>query len=133
MTDSTIESWNVVGHTPAIEFLQRAQERERLSHAYLFVGPPQVGKRTLAAELARSVVCSGQSRPCGACRSCQLAIQGRHPDIATVRGEGANGAVLVEQIRDIRREASLSPVESRHRIYIICNIELPTRARPMPC
>jgi len=124
MTNTSTGSWNIIGHSGAIQFLQRALEQERLSHAYLFVGPPQVGKRTVAAELARVIVCTDAPRPCGKCRSCQLALGGHHPDITTVRGEGANGRILVDQIRDIRREASLSPVESRHRVYIICNMEL---------
>ena len=107
-----------------MEFLQRAQKHERHSHAYLLVGPPQVGKRTLALEFARAISCTGTPKPCGQCRSCVLASRGHHPDIMTVRGEGAGGAILVDQIRAIRREASLSPMEGRHRIYVICNVHL---------
>ena len=124
MSDETTATWNIAGHSQAIEFLQRALEQARLSHAYLFAGPPQVGKRTLAAELARAGTCERLRRPCGEGRSCQWALAGRQPDIMTVRGEGANGTILVEQIRDMRREASLSPMESSRRVYIICNIEL---------
>ena len=120
------EKWNVVGHTWAVQFLQRALEHGSLSHAYLIIGPPQVGKRTLATEFARAINCQGDSRPCGQCRSCQLTVSGHHPDIQTIRGAGTKGAIQVDQIRSIRREASLSSVEGRHRVYIICNMEMAT-------
>lgn len=117
--------WGIIGHTPAVRLLQAAVEHGRLSHAYLFLGPPQVGKRTLARAFARALNCQAEDarRPCNACRSCGLAAADKHPDIMTVRGEGENGAILVEQVRAIRREASLSPMEGRWRVYILCNVE----------
>jgi DNA polymerase-3 subunit delta' len=115
--------WNIVGHAWAVEFLRQALARGSLSHAYLFIGPPQVGKRTLALEFARALLCAGESRPCGDCRPCQLVARGVHPDVRTVRGEGAKKAILVEQVRELRREAGLTPVEGRRRIYIICGME----------
>lgn len=117
--------WEIIGHAPAVRLLQAAVEKGRLSHAYLFLGPPQVGKRTLARAFARALNCQAEDarRPCNACRSCWLAAADKHPDIMTVRGEGENGAILVEQVRAIRREASLSPMEGRWRVYILCNVE----------
>ncbi len=117
--------WGIIGHAPAVRLLQAAVEKGRLSHAYLFLGPPQVGKRTLARAFARALNCQAEDarRPCGTCRSCRLAAADKHPDIMTVRGEGENGAILVEQVRAIRREASLSPMEGRWRVYILCNVE----------
>jgi DNA polymerase-3 subunit delta' len=117
--------WGMIGHAPAVRLLRAAVEQGRLSHAYLFLGPPQVGKRTLARAFARALNCQAEDarRPCNACRSCRLAAADKHPDIMTVRGEGENGAILVEQVRAIRREASLSPMEGRWRVYILCNVE----------
>lgn len=117
--------WGIIGHAPAVRLLQAAVEKGRLSHAYLFLGPPQVGKRTLARAFARALNCPAEDarRPCNACRSCRLAAADKHPDIMTVRGEGENGAILVDQVRAIRQEASLSPIEGRWRVYILCNVE----------
>ncbi|MGQ9666725.1 MAG: DNA polymerase III subunit delta' [Anaerolineae bacterium] len=117
--------WGIIGHAPAVRLLQAAVEKGRLSHAYLFLGPPQVGKRTLARAFARTLNCQAEDvrRPCNVCRSCRLAMADKHPDIMTVRGEGENGAILVDQVRAIRREASLSPMEGRWRVYILCNVE----------
>jgi len=116
--------WNIVGHAWAVQFLQGALGRGNFSHAYLFIGPPQVGKRTLATEFARVINCTGETPPCGTCRACQLILRGSHPDVVTVRGEGARHAILVDQVRALRREASLSPLEGRRRVYIVCGMEL---------
>jgi DNA polymerase III subunit delta' len=116
--------WNVVGHEWAVQFLQGALARGNPSHAYLFIGPPQVGKRTLATEFARSINCTGEKPPCGSCRSCELVLRGSHSDVATVRGEGVHRTLLIDQVHAMRREANLTPLEGRRRIYIVCGMEL---------
>ena len=124
MAAATEGKWRVIGHDWAVQFLRRALEGDNLSHAYLIVGQPQLGKRTLALEFARAVNCEGERRPCGTCRACTLALAGRHPDIVTVRGEGVRSTILIDQVRDLCRQASLAPVEGRRRVYVICNAEL---------
>ena len=53
----------------AVSLLQRGLESGGLSHAYLFVGPPHVGKMTLAVNLAQALNCPSETRPCGQCPS----------------------------------------------------------------
>ena len=43
--------WQVVGQTRVVSLLKRSLERKVVAHAYLFVGPPHVGKMTLAYHL----------------------------------------------------------------------------------
>ena len=40
--------WPVIGHEWAIELLNKSIRANKVSHAYLFVGPSQIGKTTLA-------------------------------------------------------------------------------------
>jgi DNA polymerase III delta prime subunit len=40
--------WQVVGQSRVVSLLQRSLERGSIAHAYLVVGPPHVGKMTLA-------------------------------------------------------------------------------------
>ena len=55
-------SWERVrGHEAQAEAFARAVRRGRLAHAYLFVGPPGVGKRLFAVELAKALLC--EARP----------------------------------------------------------------------
>ncbi len=124
MSSAPAGGWDIVGHAWAVQFLARALARDAASHAYLFIGPPQVGKRTLATRFAAALNCTGAARPCGSCRACQLIQRGAHPDVATVRGEGVRGTIIVDQVRNLRREASLAPLEARRRVYILCDMEL---------
>src|SRR4051812_35565594 len=51
-------SWQRVrGHDALIAAFDRAVRRGRLAHAYLFTGPPGVGKRLFAIELAKALLC----------------------------------------------------------------------------
>ena len=53
--------WHIVGQPKAVELLKRSLETNHLAHAYLFVGPPHVGKMTLAINLAQALNCDGSA------------------------------------------------------------------------
>jgi len=115
-------NWGVIGHTWAVRLLARSLARGKLSHAYLFLGPPHIGKATLALALARAINCTGQAVPCGECRSCRLIARGCHPDVHVVEGTGAR-TIHIEQVRELQRQLILSPVEARHRVVILTNVQ----------
>ena len=48
--------WQVAGQDRAVSLLQTSLEKGTLAHAYLLVGPPHVGKMTLALNLAQAVM-----------------------------------------------------------------------------
>ena len=128
-------AWPVYGHQWAVELLQKAAappdhhtaERSGPSHAYLLLGPPQIGKSTLAAAFARALLCQAPSgRPCGHCRACQLMARDSHPDFRRLQPtdkEGAvdrlNGELRTEQANDLIRDAALRPMEGNWRIFLI--------------
>ena len=117
-------AWQIIGHDWAVTFLQRSLATGRVAHAYLFSGPPQIGKRTLALGLARALNCTGSQPPCGQCRSCQKLDKDTHPDIRVIEGEGAGGSIKIDQVRALKREAMLSPYEGRYRVYILRRVDL---------
>lgn len=114
--------WGVIGHAWAVRLLQRSLVQGQLSHAYLFLGPPRVGKSTLAVALARAINCTGEAAPCGECRSCRLIATGRHPDVHVVEG-GEVRAIRIDQVRELQRQALLSPVEARRRVVILTDFQ----------
>ena len=119
--------WQVVGQNRVVSLLQRSLEKGVLAHAYLFTGPPHVGKMTLAINLAQALNCEATELPCGQCASCQKIAQGKHADVQVIgltSFDDANGAktraeISIDQIRQLQHSASLPPFEGRYKVFII--------------
>ena len=121
--------WKTIGQDRALRALQRGLDSDRVSHSFLIAGPTQVGKTTLALDLARAVNCESGERPCSQCGQCGRITSGLHPDVRIVGLEKARSGRLrtligIEQVRDIQRETSLLPFEGRYRVIIFETAEL---------
>jgi DNA polymerase-3 subunit delta' len=130
--------FQTVGHDKAIKTLTRALDDGRVSHAYLFVGPPQVGKMTLAMDLARAVNCVAdeqpnmfgeiEAKPCGTCVQCDRITRALHIDVRVVTlAEDAKGRtrtlISIDQVREVQRDVSLRPSEGKYRVFIFDGAE----------
>lgn len=71
-----------------VEQFRRTLASGRLASTYLFVGPPGVGKRRFAIQLAHSLMCTAAEEatldPCGKCESCRMFAAGNHPDLELI-------------------------------------------------
>jgi DNA polymerase-3 subunit delta' len=147
---ATTETPQVIGHQWAVQLLRKTlndaptssslaestssatNQRNGPGHAYLFVGPRQIGKTTLARWFAQALLCtSSQDRPCGKCRSCQLMDSGNHPDFRLIQPttkeddvDRAGGMLRVEHATTIIREAALRPLESDYKFFLIQDMQL---------
>jgi DNA polymerase III subunit delta' len=78
----------ILGHDDVVEQFRRTLASGRLASTYLFVGPPGVGKRRFAIELAHSLLCTEREEsaldPCGKCESCRMFAAGNHPDLELI-------------------------------------------------
>jgi DNA polymerase-3 subunit delta' len=118
--------WEVVGHEEAVALLSKSLEKDMLSHAYLFVGPPQVGKTTLAMNLAQGVNCleSPPERPCSECTQCRRIATRQHPDVQVIDlvansdGSAIRREIGINQVRDVQHSATLKPYEGKYRVFI---------------
>jgi len=121
------ENWGIIGHEWAVELLANRLESGRASHAYLFTGPSQIGKATLALRFAQAMNCTtpgaGPS-PCGKCRACDLIGRGIYPDVQVVSAEGKS--IKIEAIRELQQSLSLRPYEARYRVAILLDMQLAT-------
>lgn len=99
-------------------------------HAVLLVGPPSVGKTTLALDLAAGRLCThpeAARRPCRTCRGCRLVAAGNHPDLHRLAPGGAGRQILIGEpadaapgtIRHLVGELALLPVEGGPRVAVI--------------
>jgi DNA polymerase-3 subunit delta' len=122
-----MEDWGFVGNPWAVALLRGHLRSSRLRHAYLLVGPPGLGKRTLALRFAQALNCErhpGTGDFCdpareAACRACRLIPQEAYPDLHLLRPEGEGGGLRVEQIRGLQQQLALAPFEGHWRIALL--------------
>lgn len=101
--------------------LQQALSSGRLPHGLLLTGMAGVGKAEFAAHLAHALVCASptaEGDPCGACRSCQLAAAGTHPDIHWYQPEEPGKAIKVDAVRELA-QASVLTAGGGRSVYVV--------------
>lgn len=115
-------AWGIVGHDWAVGLLARGLATGTTAHAYLFSGPRSVGKQTLARALAQALNCLAP--PCGGrCRACRLIARDAHPDVRTLTRPADKKNVGIDEIKALREDASLKPLEARHKVYLLREAE----------
>ena len=120
------ENWNLLGHEWAVEMLRQHIARGAVRHAYLFTGPPGLGRRTLALRFAQALNCTNPpepGQPCSQCRDCKQIDAMQHPDLAIVQAETEGGSLKVEQIRELQRSLSLTSYQSRFRVALLLRFQ----------
>jgi len=122
-----MNNWNLVGHEWAVDMLKKHVILGTMRHAYLFAGPPGIGRRTLALRFAQALNCPtplGPGIPCGQCRDCKQIEAMQHIDLHILQAvdeEGKpriGGTLKVDQIRDVRRLLSFKPYQSNYRLAV---------------
>jgi DNA polymerase-3 subunit delta' len=119
-------TWDILGHSWAVNMLREHVAQDKLRHAYLITGPQGIGKRTLALRLAQAINCTQPplpGDPCGVCANCRRLAKMQHPDLSIVQSEQIGGTLKVEQIRELQHNLSLSPYEARYRIALLLRFE----------
>jgi DNA polymerase III subunit delta' len=118
--------WNISGHEWAANLLQQHIDNQQVRHAYLFSGPPGIGRRTLALRFAQALNCSQPPRPgepCGQCRVCQQIERMQHADLSVLQSEAEGGMIKIDQVRDLQHLLSLAPFETRYRIALLLRFQ----------
>lgn len=118
--------WNIVGHEHAIDILRRTIATQQVRHAYLFAGPPRIGKSLLALRFAQTLLCTGGADPhqtpqdpCNTCLSCRKVLHGNHPDVHIITKAPDKQFILIEQVRALQSDSARKTLEGRRNIFII--------------
>jgi DNA polymerase-3 subunit delta' len=80
-------AWQMLGHEWAENLLKSHIASGNVRHAYLFIGPDSVGKRTLALRFAQALNCEAPpslGEYCGECRACIKISKCEYPDLHVV-------------------------------------------------
>jgi DNA polymerase III subunit delta' len=116
---------DIAGHAMQLATLRHALEQDRLHHAYVFVGPEGVGKRTLALSLAKAIHCSEATRDfCGGCASCLKIENKNHPDVRLIGPLAGKKEISIEQVRALEKELNYHAFAGGKKIGIIDPAEL---------
>jgi DNA polymerase-3 subunit gamma/tau len=113
----------VSGQEHVVRTLKNAILRNRIAHAYLFVGPRGTGKTTTARIFAKALNCrNGPTiEPCGVCPACVSITSGTSMDVLEIDGASNNG---VEQVRNLRDDVRYGASDGKFKIYIIDEVHM---------
>ncbi|HTB59029.1 MAG TPA: DNA polymerase III subunit delta' [Polyangia bacterium] len=111
---------DLIGQDLARAALERAIAGGRVAHAYVFEGPPGVGKRSAALGLAMALNCPvAPGAGCGACEVCRRIDSGLHPDVPSFGPSGPGGQIIIDDIRAILALTRTRPHEARARVIVV--------------
>ncbi len=114
---------DVVGQDHVVRTLRNAIERQRIAHAYLFVGPRGTGKTSTARIFAKALNCTNGPKADfdPADPACVSIAEGSHLDVIEIDGASNNG---VEQVRDLRDTVQYAPAQGKFKVYIIDEVHM---------
>jgi len=120
----------IVGQRHIVRTLSNAIANKRIGQAYLMTGPRGTGKTTLARLFAKTANCTSPKKdtkkeiatePCLKCDSCQQFQSNKFTDIIEIDAASNTG---VDNIRDLRETAKLSPLQGKFKVYIIDEVHM---------
>ncbi len=95
----------------------------RIPHAVIIEGESGSGKTEFAKFIAKTVFCESENKPCGVCKSCNLAEVGTHLDLYTVAPEETKKNITKEQIKKLVFRAYQKPQASDTNVFVIDRAE----------
>lgn len=110
-----------IGHEHIRDELNKVVKSGSISHAYLFVGKDGIGKKKVALDFAKDILCleHADGHACGECDAC-LKFES-NPDLQVLLPE--KGAIKVDSVREFTREMFLLPTVSNRKVFIIDEAE----------
>jgi DNA polymerase-3 subunit delta' len=99
----------------AVEASRLGAETQKMTHSWLFTGPPGSGRSTAAIAFAQALICKESG--CGTCSDCLSAPSGAHPDVEIIRTEGLS--IKVEEIRELLTRVAWAPSLGGWRVVVM--------------
>ena len=107
----------IIGNEKNKSILEKSIEIKKTSHSYLFWGIDGIGKKLIALEFAKKMLClEPENKECR-CKSCIEFESGSNPDFIMIEPE--DGKIKIDQIRNLQRKVAEKPINSNKKVYII--------------
>ena len=117
---------NIAGHENIKNILSNNLNTKNILHSYLFIGEDGIGKKMLAKEFAKAILCTSENnRPCNICKSCVEFNTNNNANFNLINEEGS--AIKIEQIRNMQVKIAEKPINSNYKVYLINDAELMTQ------
>ena len=108
---------NILGNEKNKKILEKAIELNKASHSYIFWGTEGIGKKLIAKEFAKKILClQNYDYDCN-CKSCIEFDSNNNPDFQLI--EAIDGKIKIEQIREMQKKVAEKPIISNRKVYII--------------
>ena len=103
---------DVVGQPQVTDPLIKSLAQNKVSHAYLFIGPRGCGKTSVARILAHEI------------NGFKYEIEDDYIDIIEIDGASNRG---IDNIRELREKAAIAPTTGKYKVYIIDEVHMLTK------
>lgn len=108
----------IIGNTKIKDTLEKIVKLDKMSHSYLFSGIDGIGKKKIAIEFAKGILClDEQDRYCNNCKSCIQFDANNNPDFFLL--EPIDNMIKIDQIREMQRHVIEKPIVGKKKVYII--------------
>lgn len=108
---------NIIGNEEIKNNLVESVNRGTASHSYLFIGIQGIGKKLIAMEFAKMLLCLDEKKYCNVCKSCIEFNTNNNPDFLCIEPDG--NSIKIEQIRYLQKRIQEKPIISDKKVYII--------------
>ena len=115
---------NILGNEKNKEILKKSIELNKTSHSYLFWGTEGIGKKLIAKEFAKKILCLEKNMKDCKCKSCIEFDSDNNPDFQLI--EATDGKIKIDQIREMQRKIAEKPIISTQKVYIIDDADMMT-------
>ena len=108
---------NILGNEKNKQILEKSIEINKISHSYIFWGIEGIGKKIIAQEFAKKILCLNNTEENCTCKSCIEFDSNNNPDFQLI--EPIDGKIKIEQVREMQRKIAEKPIISDKKVYII--------------
>ena len=115
----------IIGNSSIKQELINSVNLNKYSHSYLFCGTDGIGKKLIAREFAKMILCEGKKKYCNKCKSCIEFDSNDNPDYMEIVPDG--NSIKISQIREMQQKIVEEPIISNKKVYIIDDANLMTK------